>query len=177
MTDINEKIPFPIRLLLVEDQLADIIATMLEKLNGYEIDTADNGEHAVIKAIEGDYDVVIMDLLLPEMSGFEAIRRIRDTNDKIPIIALSAVPTFEDRAIECGANLFIWKPPDFSRLNLLIHEYSYQYRKEVPLKEDSVKELKQRRLLLLKEKMALQGMNADPSLIIEIQNLEKSLID
>ena len=180
MTDIKtEKILFPIKLLIVEDQLGDVIATMLDKLNGYDIEVVKDGERAVIKALENDYDVIIMDLLLPEMSGFEAMRRIRAVNDKVPIIALSAVPTFEDRAIESGADVFIWKPPDFSKLNLIIHELSYDYRKVLPEKidESEVIQLKRRRLSLLKEKLAVQGLSADPALIIEVEELERNLKD
>ena len=69
-------------------------------------------------------DLVIMDLVLPEMDGFEAARQLRDSGDTchIPIIALSAsvLPEHQHRAIDAGCDDFETKPVDFPRLRAKI---------------------------------------------------------
>lgn len=167
-----------LKILLVEDVLGDIIKAILDNKNGYEFTIVKSGRQGVLEAVENEYDCIIMDLLLPEMSGIRAIKHIREFDRDVPIIALSAVGNFKKNALEAGANEFIWKPPDFDRLHINIYELVIDYRTKIAgtnRGERSIFKNNMRRLWLLKEKLALQGSGADPSLIMEIEDLEATL--
>ena len=114
------------RLLLVEDnELNREIALEILGEYGFHIDTAENGVEALGKVSAsrpGDYDLVLMDIQMPVMDGYEATRRIRLLDhsglSSIPIIAMTANAFAEDRraALECGMNGFISKPLDLKEL-------------------------------------------------------------
>ena len=105
-----------IKVLVVEDiplnQL--LMKTLLDEF-GFARDIAENGKIAIEKLKTNDYDIILMDLQMPEMNGFEATEYIRETmNSKIPIIALTADVTTVDLA-KCkavGMNDYIAKPVD-----------------------------------------------------------------
>ena len=109
-----------IKVLVVEDiplnQL--LMKTLLDDFGFYR-DIADNGKIAIEKLKENDYDIILMDLQMPEMNGFEATEYIRKTmNSKIPIIALTADVTTVDLA-KCravGMNDYLAKPVNESLL-------------------------------------------------------------
>lgn len=103
-------------LVLIADDSPDARALYREYLEfcGFEVSTAADGEEAVEKAAAGWPAVIIMDLAMPKMDGWEAIRRIRAnpiTSD-IPIVALSAFAFGEEpeRARHAGADLCLTKP-------------------------------------------------------------------
>jgi signal transduction histidine kinase/FixJ family two-component response regulator len=83
---------------------------------GYEAITAGNGEEALIKIQKGNFDLILMDLIMPVMDGFEAIRRIREMKSLpfIPIVVISGLDTMDDikKALELGANEYVVKPID-----------------------------------------------------------------
>ena len=98
---------------------------------GFVVDTAENGAVAVRKissAAPGTYDLVLMDIQMPVMDGFEATRRIRALKEPalshIPIIAMTANAFDEDRraAARCGMNGFISKPIDTEELLRTLHQ-------------------------------------------------------
>ena len=96
----------PLNQLLIKIILADF---------GFEVDIADNGKIAIEKLQQNKYDLVLMDLQMPEMNGFEATAFVRNTmNSNIPIIALTADVTTidEDKARAVGMNDYISKPID-----------------------------------------------------------------
>ncbi len=103
-----------IKVLIVEDILLNqlLMKTLLDDF-GFERDIADNGLIAIEKLESKSYDIILMDLQMPEMNGFEATEYIRNTmNSKIPIIALTADVTTTDlaRCTEVGMNDYIAKP-------------------------------------------------------------------
>ncbi len=109
-----------LKILVVEDNPVNqrLLEFLLAKL-GCQMESAGNGKVAVEKVSAGHYDLILMDLQMPVMSGCEAARIIRDTIDKtIPIIAVTAAAMKEDER-EClasGMNDFISKPVDLQQL-------------------------------------------------------------
>ena len=105
-----------IKVLVVEDMALNqlLMKTVLDDF-GFERDIADNGKIAIEKMLAKSYDIILMDLQMPEMNGFEATDYIRNTmNSTIPIIALTADVTTVDLA-KCkavGMNDYIAKPVD-----------------------------------------------------------------
>ena len=110
------------RLLVVEDNELNLeIATTILEEAGFAVETAENGRVAVEKieaAAPGWYDLVLMDIQMPEMDGYEATRRIRALPDKekasVPIVAMTANAFEDDRknALSVGMNGHIAKPLD-----------------------------------------------------------------
>ncbi|MFA6288819.1 MAG: ATP-binding protein [Opitutaceae bacterium] len=107
---------FPLNVLLAEDNPVNqkVALRFLDRL-GYKADAVANGIEAVKAVTEGNYQLVFMDLQMPEMDGMEATRRIRRTlpRDRQPcIVALTAnaMPSDRDRCLEIGMNGFITKP-------------------------------------------------------------------
>lgn len=112
----NDSVTEKVKVLVVEDMTLNQLLLKIILLDfGYEIDLADNGKIAIEKFQKNTYDIVLMDLQMPEMNGFEATSYIRDVlKSTIPIIALTADVTTADVA-KCkavGMNDYISKPID-----------------------------------------------------------------
>jgi two-component system, cell cycle response regulator DivK len=109
------------RILLVEDNETncDMLLRRLKRL-GYEVAGADNGVSGIAAALSHTPDVILMDLSLPEMDGWEAARRLKasELTREIPIIALTAYASESDRAraIEAGCDDYETKPLDLEQL-------------------------------------------------------------
>lgn len=103
----------PSRVLLVEDDphLAKGLLFNLER-EGYEVFLVDNGLSALDQLREKDFDLIILDLMLPKMGGLEVARTIRETNTRFPILMLTAKSSRKDREIglEAGADDYLTKP-------------------------------------------------------------------
>ena len=124
----------PIKILLVEDVVANqlIARKMLEKL-GHAVDTVANGLEAIEAINSRPYELVFMDIRMPELNGFETTQIIRksdnETISQIPIIAMTANATSEDRqeCLDAGMNDFISKPLSMERLKKVLNNlYSQQ---------------------------------------------------
>ena len=109
------------KILLVEDNEMnrDMLSRRLER-RGYEIAIAVDGRQGIDMAKAGSFDLVLMDMSLPEVDGWEATRQLRDSKEcsTLPIIALTAHAMAGDRerAIKAGANDYDTKPIDLPRL-------------------------------------------------------------
>ena len=119
------------KLLLVEDnQFNQILITKVLEKWAIEIDIANNGIEAVLLLQKKTYDVIMMDMQMPEMNGIETAIYIRDTNSdvldhSVPIIAISADAYIEskDKAIQAGMNDYITKPFRQKELYQLLNQY------------------------------------------------------
>ncbi|MFB3827590.1 MAG: response regulator [Bryobacteraceae bacterium] len=107
------------RLLVIEDEkrIADFLCRGLEGA-GYAVDAAPTGRDAIELIHSADYDLVILDLMLPDMDGLQVLEKIRNRKVGPPVLILSARGTLEDRVkgLENGADDFLVKPFAFVEL-------------------------------------------------------------
>jgi CheY-like chemotaxis protein len=121
-------LPDELSILLAEDNLINQkVAQSIFKNIGYEIDIVKNGAEAVEQMEKQKYDVIFMDLLMPEMDGYQATELIREAGHALPIVAMSADETDETRkaAFEAGMNDYLVKPTRVESIkHLLIKLFS-----------------------------------------------------
>ncbi|MEH6580746.1 MAG: response regulator [Halioglobus sp.] len=103
------------RILLVDDNQTNLLlGTMIMESMGVEVSTATNGAEAVAAALQEDYDLVLMDIHMPDFDGIEATRRIRKVKDKqdLPIVALTALAYEKEKEVcmASGMNSYLTKP-------------------------------------------------------------------
>lgn len=119
------------RILLVEDErkLSDSIVKGLSNA-GYAVDAAYDGEEALYEYEVNEYDLIILDLNLPKKDGLDVLREIREKDNEMKILILSARTKIDDRilGLDEGANDYLIKPFDFGELkarirNLLRREF------------------------------------------------------
>jgi two-component system, OmpR family, response regulator len=107
------------RVLIVEDELrmASLIRRGLTK-EGLSADVAGTGEDALWKAQATEYDAIVLDVMLPGMSGFETCRRLREKDVWAPVLMLTARDSVEDRVagLDTGADDYLVKPFAFAEL-------------------------------------------------------------
>ncbi len=101
------------RILVVEDEssLADILATSLRK-EKYNVDISYDGESGLDNALSDNYDLIILDVMLPFMNGFEILKNIRENNIRSKVIMLTAKSELDDKlnGLNNGADDYITKP-------------------------------------------------------------------
>jgi two-component system cell cycle response regulator DivK len=109
------------KILVVEDDISnrEMLTRRLE-WEGYQVVTAENGAQAIVRAIEERPDLILMDMGLPVINGWNASHRIKSTSSThtIPIIALTAFALSSDRekCLNVGCDDYETKPVDFARL-------------------------------------------------------------
>lgn len=119
------------KILIVEDEpminemLSDILTS-----NDYEVDVAHDGQVGIEKFEQGKYDLIITDVMMPKLDGYELTKKIRASNNTIPILMLTAKSEYEDelQGFEYGVTEFVSKP--FS-LQILLHRIKLQLHKTV----------------------------------------------
>lgn len=108
-----------IRILIIEDEpkVANAIQQGLEE-NGFQADVAYDGLMGKKLALNGQYALIILDLNLPHLNGYEVCREVRQHNNRVPIIMLTALGALEDKiqAFETGTDDYLVKPFDFREL-------------------------------------------------------------
>ncbi len=101
------------RILVVEDEevIADVISTKLKK-EKYEVDVSLDGEDGLYNAITNIYDLIILDIMLPKISGIEILKKIKENNIKSKVIMLTAKSGLDDKlsCFDYGANDYVTKP-------------------------------------------------------------------
>ncbi len=111
------------RLLIVEDEAAirDGLVDVFV-YHGYEIDTAEHGEDGLKKALGGNFDLVLLDVMLPGIDGFEICNRIRQQDRQQPVIMLTAKSADEDivQGLTLGADDYVAKPFSVTQLVLRV---------------------------------------------------------
>ena len=107
------------RILLAEDErpLARAILKIFEK-NHYSADAVHNGEDALAYVESGNYDVVVLDVMMPKMDGITVLKKIREQGNLIPVLILTAKSEIDDKVLglDSGANYYLTKPFDSREL-------------------------------------------------------------
>lgn len=105
--------------LVVEDErrLAQVVRRVLEE-EGHTVDTAYDGEEGLSMGLEGNHDVIVLDIMLPHMDGLEVCRALRSNKIDVPVILLTALDSVDDRVrgLDAGADDYLPKPFAFQEL-------------------------------------------------------------
>jgi len=121
------------KVLLAEDteENQQLISMHLRK-SGVEVKIVSNGEEAINAALQGDYDLILMDLQMPVLNGIDAIKKLRNSNYSKPIVALTAATSISDRETckEAGADDFVSKPINFENFYHVLDTYLDKNRKK-----------------------------------------------
>ena len=125
------------RVLLVEDdkELGDMIKRVLS-VEGYEVEWVQDGFLALKNLSEKDYDLVLLDLMLPRFDGIKICKKVRESKD-IPILVITARGQIEDKVevLQAGADDYITKPFSFKELLARIQAVMRRYKR----KEDIIR--------------------------------------
>lgn len=118
------------RILVVEDEkhLNRIISEAVED-EGYSVDSCYNGVEALEYLECAGYDVIILDVMMPKMDGFELVRRLRSRGDNTPVLFLTARDSVADRVqgLESGGDYYLTKPFDFKELMAVVRVMARKY--------------------------------------------------
>lgn len=118
------------RILVVEDEkhLNRIISEAVED-EGYSVDSCYNGVEALEYLECADYDVIILDIMMPKMNGLELVRRLRNRGDSTPVLFLTARDAVADRVegLESGGDYYLTKPFDFQELMAVVRVMTRKY--------------------------------------------------
>lgn len=119
------------KILLIDDDLnlCKVLSYQLEK-NGYFVSVANNGNEGISLFLKTDFDIVITDIQMPDISGIEVLRKIRNENERVIIILITAYGSVENAVEACklGANDYLTKPFGQEQL-LFIIEKAIQYQR------------------------------------------------
>ncbi len=111
------------RLLIADDdnEIRELLEFDLSQ-SGYDVDTAKDGEEALHKALVGNYDLILLDVMMPKMNGFDVCKNIRSSKTDVPILMLTAKGTINDKTqgFDSGADDYIVKPFDIQEVLLRV---------------------------------------------------------
>ena len=114
--------------LIVDDNKINLLITKknIEKIQGHTCETTSNGRQSISIVKDKSFDLILMDINMPDMDGFEVTKHIRMFNPEIPIIALTALNSneIEEKAQKSGINQVITKPYNFEDFRNIILTYS-----------------------------------------------------
>ncbi len=111
------------RLLIADDdnEIRELLEFDLSH-SGYSVDCAKDGEEALQKALTSNYDLILLDVMMPKMNGFDVCKNIRNSKPEIPILMLTAKGTINDKTqgFDSGADDYIVKPFDIQEVLLRV---------------------------------------------------------
>ena len=115
------------RILIVDDdEMVRMALVELLKPEGYALDVAASGKEALVKIDENKYDLMMFDIIMPEIDGLELCKKVRSREEykEIPVVFLTAKSREQDKikGLEAGANLFLSKPISPDKLLSIISE-------------------------------------------------------
>ncbi len=124
------------QILIVEDE--EKIANLLRKgflEERFTVDIARDGEEALYKHEINEYDLIVLDLMIPKVSGEEVCRTIRKTNTSLPILILTAKDAVEDKvgSLDAGADDYVTKPFSFAELSARVRALIRRNKKADPV--------------------------------------------
>ncbi|MEM5563828.1 response regulator [Psychroserpens sp. AS72] len=115
-------------ILIVDDNKINLLVTKknIERIEGHSCETTSNGRQSISIVKENNFDLVLMDINMPDMDGFEVTKHIRMFNPNIPILALTALNSseIEEKAHQAGINQVITKPYNFDEFKDIILSYT-----------------------------------------------------
>ena len=106
-------------ILIIEDEIEIARVLQLElQFEGYDITVAHSGTDGLLAFHDHPFDLVLLDVMLPTMSGFDVLKRIRKQNERIPVLLLTAKDQLQNKVqgLDLGANDYITKPFEFDEL-------------------------------------------------------------
>lgn len=167
------------KILIIEDEsnISDFVKMELE-YEGYEAEISEDGKEGLIKALREDYDLIVLDLMLPGISGLEVCRRLKKEKD-IPVIMLSAKDSVMDKVagLQIGADDYIAKP---FAIEELIARIQVIFRRTEKVKSNIIKfkdlsiQLESRTVMKNEEKINLT--NKEYELLILLLNNKGKVI-
>lgn len=155
------------KILIVEDErtLSDTIKQCICKK--FDTEQAYDGYEAYIMAKENIYDAIILDLMLPEMSGYDVLKKLRENKVLTPVLILTAKDTLNDKlkGFNYGADDYLVKPFEreelLARLEAIIRRTSGVYKEDTVQFKDLKLNIKNRRAFIKNEEIILQGKQFD----------------
>lgn len=155
------------KILIVEDDriLSDTIKQCICK--NFETEQAYDGYEAYMLAKQNIYDAIILDLMLPEMSGYDVLKKLRENKVQTPVLILSAKGNLSDKVkgFNYGADDYLVKPFEreelLARLNAIIRRVNGSYKEDIIEFKDIKLNLKNRKAYIKDEEINLQGKQFD----------------
>ena len=132
------------RLLVVEDE-PDLLRSLAKALReeGYAVDTSEDGEEGLYKAVNTPYDAVVLDVMLPRMDGWDVLRKLRESH-RTPVLMLTARDRTKDRVqgLDLGADDYLIKPFDLpellARIRALIRRSAHQPKSSIVVRDVTI---------------------------------------
>jgi len=158
------------RILVIEDEKK--VATFIKKglvEEHYAVDTAFDGEEGLYLSEVNDYDLIVLDLMIPKIDGFGVLKKIRERKDNVPILVLTAKDSVEDtvKGLDAGCDDYLTKPFAFAELLARIRALLRRDKKE----KESVLRIADLTLSIVTHKVMRQGKE------IELTSKEYALLE
>jgi two-component system NtrC family response regulator len=137
------------RILVIDDDenILKVVAAILQD-KGYDVDTAETGGEAIKKSQRNHYDLMLIDIRLPDMEGTELLTKVCDTTPKIRKVIVTGYPTLQNAvaAVNKGADAYVMKPFDVEKMLETIAEQLEKQKQERRFSEERVAEFIQTRV-------------------------------
>ena len=151
------------KILVVEDEkdLNRVITKHLKK-NNYSVDSCFDGEQALDYVLYGEYDLIITDIMMPKIDGYELIKQLRVKGNSTPVIMLTAKDSLDDKilGLDSGADDYIVKPFEFdellARIRVLMRR-NYGFATNIIQVDDVVLDISKKQVTRSGESIVLTG--------------------